>query len=406
MDALLKQFGLSECETTLVGVPGGEKGLSGGQQKRLAIALEMVSSPALLFLDEPTSSLDSYSSMLVVDRLRLMAEHGHTVVSTIHQPSAAILFKFHTLLLIAKGETVYFGPTSRIVDYFNAVGVPMPPNTNPGDFAMEQVAGKGGHVVRCGAVTFRPPLSAAAREPRPLVLGGTRHGSFGALFSAPRALSLPVAPARTGMPKPHANKACRARLLRAFSPAPPCATPTRLLGATSSLRPLPVPARSWGHAACWWASSRSPISGTTARLARCGWRDVVGAAAFGGVSPLRTPHPSPLLRLSLPLANPLAPCPWRRQSGMRETELETGMEEAADVEMLILTSLPYPKNRYETTFGAQLRLLLWRAKLMNCQVLRAAAAAAAAACCRQCYRHHRRRHHHHSRHHQAPTTAH
>jgi ABC-type multidrug transport system ATPase subunit len=147
VDALLKQFGLSECETTLVGVAGGAKGLSGGQQKRLAIALEMVSSPSLIFLDEPTSSLDSYSSMLVVDRLRLMAEHGHTVVSTIHQPSAAILFKFHTLLLLAKGGTVYFGPTSRIVEYFEMIDKPIPENTNPADFAMEQVSGTTAYIV-------------------------------------------------------------------------------------------------------------------------------------------------------------------------------------------------------------------------------------------------------------------
>lgn len=59
MDELIRDFGLQKCQNTYV---GGKfiKGISGGEKKRVCIAVEVVNKPDLLILDEPTSGLDSY----------------------------------------------------------------------------------------------------------------------------------------------------------------------------------------------------------------------------------------------------------------------------------------------------------------------------------------------------------
>ena len=61
-EELLAQFGLAECRDVLVGHPEGKKGISGGQKRRLSVALELAGRPSLLLLDEPTSGLDSVSA--------------------------------------------------------------------------------------------------------------------------------------------------------------------------------------------------------------------------------------------------------------------------------------------------------------------------------------------------------
>lgn len=64
--------------------------LSGGERKRLSIGLEMVCNPSIFFLDEPTSGLDEVTAAQCIRLLRDLARKNHTVVCTIHQPSASI----------------------------------------------------------------------------------------------------------------------------------------------------------------------------------------------------------------------------------------------------------------------------------------------------------------------------
>ena len=60
--------------------------------------------PSVLFLDEPTTGLDAYSSLLLVRSLRTLADSGRTVLCTIHQPRPDIFSLFDTLLLMSAGE--------------------------------------------------------------------------------------------------------------------------------------------------------------------------------------------------------------------------------------------------------------------------------------------------------------
>ncbi|KAF7014105.1 LOW QUALITY PROTEIN: hypothetical protein CFC21_028130 [Triticum aestivum] len=130
-DDVIKQMGLAAVAGTRIGGPVS-KGISGGQRKRVSICIELLASPALIFLDEPTSGLDSAASYHVMSRIVGIAKrNGTTVVAAIHQPSTEVFELFHGLCLLANGKTVYFGPASKAMEFFDANGFPCPLRMNP-----------------------------------------------------------------------------------------------------------------------------------------------------------------------------------------------------------------------------------------------------------------------------------
>ncbi len=113
--SVLKDLGIEDIGNRLIGSPE-RKVISGGQRKRVNIAMELLSDPSVLFLDEPTSGLSSYDAHQVILLLRKLANSGKTIVCTIHQPSLDIFKEFDSLIMVArdKGETpgalAYYGP--------------------------------------------------------------------------------------------------------------------------------------------------------------------------------------------------------------------------------------------------------------------------------------------------------
>jgi ABC-type multidrug transport system ATPase subunit len=70
------------------------RGVSGGERKRTSIGVELLTNPSMLFLDEPTTGLDSSTALDIVQHLKHLATQGVNVVSTIHQPSSEIFDSF------------------------------------------------------------------------------------------------------------------------------------------------------------------------------------------------------------------------------------------------------------------------------------------------------------------------
>lgn len=139
IEAVIVQLGLQGCEDVLVGSPE-RKGISGGQRKRVNLAMELLTDPLVLFLDEPTSGLSSEDALLVVQALRKLADTGKIIVVTIHQPGLDAFRLFDHLILVAKdrnspepGELVYFGPAyPDAVHFFNPIGLPhLKPGADP-----------------------------------------------------------------------------------------------------------------------------------------------------------------------------------------------------------------------------------------------------------------------------------
>lgn len=96
-----------------------QKTISGGQRKRLNIALELIREPSLLFLDEPTSGLSSRDSENVMDLLKELSLKGKLIFIVIHQPSSEIFKMFDKLLVLdTGGYPVYYGNPIEAISYF------------------------------------------------------------------------------------------------------------------------------------------------------------------------------------------------------------------------------------------------------------------------------------------------
>ena len=134
MEDLLADLGLTQSKHVRVG-DVFLKGLSGGQKRRLSVALEANSNPNVFFLDEPTSGLDSESAYRVMEFLSKYAKGGggRRVILTIHQPSSYLWELLDNVVLLAKGNLIYSGPRQLMETFFEVNGCPIPVNYNPAD---------------------------------------------------------------------------------------------------------------------------------------------------------------------------------------------------------------------------------------------------------------------------------
>jgi ATP-binding cassette, subfamily G (WHITE), member 2, PDR len=136
---------MEEFSDAIVGVPG--QGLTTKQRKLLSIGVELAAKPSvLLFLDEPTTGLDSESAYGVVSFLRQLANDGMSILCTIHQPTTQMFQQFDRLLLLVKGgRTAYFGEigseSETVIDYFERNGARMyKSHENPSEYMIEVVS--------------------------------------------------------------------------------------------------------------------------------------------------------------------------------------------------------------------------------------------------------------------------
>ncbi|XP_017777777.1 PREDICTED: ATP-binding cassette sub-family G member 1-like [Nicrophorus vespilloides] len=138
INSILDTYSLSEIKDT----PTSK--ISGGQKKRLSVALELISDPMVMFLDEPTTGLDSFTSSQCIENLKELANKGKTVVCTIHQPSATIFKQFDHVYILSEGRCLYQGGTENMLKFLEEIGMPCNLFHNPADFVLELANGEYG----------------------------------------------------------------------------------------------------------------------------------------------------------------------------------------------------------------------------------------------------------------------
>lgn len=136
-DSTIEMLGLTNQAKCKVGTPL-QKGLSGGQKRRLSVAAQVVTKPQILFLDEPTSGLDSKASYEVVLMLKRFAQLENVIVITsIHQPSTLTFNLFDAVTFLSEGKVVFCGPRTEVETHFENAGFPVPLHYNPAEYILD-----------------------------------------------------------------------------------------------------------------------------------------------------------------------------------------------------------------------------------------------------------------------------
>mmetsp|Transcript_9075 Transcript_9075/g.13614 ORF Transcript_9075/g.13614 Transcript_9075/m.13614 type:complete len:649 (+) Transcript_9075:58-2004(+) len=145
VDDIISKLSLTVCKDTIIGNEL-KKGISGGQSKRTNIAMALLTRPRIVFLDEPTTGLDSHMANEVVVLLKTLAQEGHTVIATIHSPTVFAFNQFDELTLLKAGEMIYHGEVgdqgSSIVKYFKTMGYAPDPTESVVEWVVELISGR------------------------------------------------------------------------------------------------------------------------------------------------------------------------------------------------------------------------------------------------------------------------
>lgn len=134
VESVIMDLGLDGCRNVRIG-NAEAKGISGGERKRVVVAIELISNPDVLFLDEPTSGLDAFTAINLIKTLKTFAINYNVVmIMTIHQPRTDILECLDKILLLSMGKTIWYGRVEKSLDHFASLGFEIPLNTNPSDY--------------------------------------------------------------------------------------------------------------------------------------------------------------------------------------------------------------------------------------------------------------------------------
>lgn len=158
-----------------------KKVLSGGEKKRLSIATELISDPLILFCDEPTTGLDSYSAQAVMTTMKKLANAGTIIICTIHQPSQAIFEQLDQVMFLADGRLAYSGTPKKSVEFFQSIGLEAPAqtnNTNPACYLMSALSGDGKKSSKWISDQFAVTKMATERDNEISVAMQGRRGAF------------------------------------------------------------------------------------------------------------------------------------------------------------------------------------------------------------------------------------
>ena len=177
IDEVLSLLEISHCKNTIIG-NSRRKGVSGGERKRVSVAVEMLNRPILLFLDGPTNGLDSTTAYTVTKVFKKMSELGEcTIVCSIEQPSPRVFALFDNLILLKRGELFYIGHSMKTVKFLDAIHRPCPADLNLADHIINVLSEDAppallGGVEAAEEVAQHPPIDLSLGIDKPLFEGG------------------------------------------------------------------------------------------------------------------------------------------------------------------------------------------------------------------------------------------
>lgn len=152
VESVIKELSLASCRDTVIG-NDLERGVSGGEAKRVNIALALIAKPRVIFLDEPTTGLDSHTANEVVSSLAALARGGgHTVIATIHSPTSYAFSLFDELILLKRqdelkgGQVIFAGSLQKslIKTYFGGLSFQHDERYSVVEWLVELTSGKAG----------------------------------------------------------------------------------------------------------------------------------------------------------------------------------------------------------------------------------------------------------------------
>ncbi|XP_065829703.1 broad substrate specificity ATP-binding cassette transporter ABCG2-like [Oscarella lobularis] len=138
VDMVINELGLEDVAESKIGTEM-MRGISGGERKRTNIGMELITSPSVLFLDEPTTGLDAFTAVSVMRLLHQLSRRGRTIVFSIHQPRYAIFKLFDSLTLLGNGRTIFHGHPERALEFMAANGYKCEDRENPADFFLDVI---------------------------------------------------------------------------------------------------------------------------------------------------------------------------------------------------------------------------------------------------------------------------
>ncbi|KAF2195388.1 P-loop containing nucleoside triphosphate hydrolase protein [Zopfia rhizophila CBS 207.26] len=139
VEEVIMELGLKEAADTRIG-NHEHRGCSGGEKRRTSIGVQLLSNPSLLWLDEPTTGLDSTSAFQIVKTLQNLARKGRTIITTIHQPRSEIWSLFDNIVLLTKGSPAYAGSAKECLPYFANLDYELPPFVNPAEHLIDIIS--------------------------------------------------------------------------------------------------------------------------------------------------------------------------------------------------------------------------------------------------------------------------
>ena len=133
----ITRVGLESVKGSYVGGSERVRGISGGERKRVLVAMEIVTNPRIILLDEPTSGLDSSSAKVLTLTLKSLASSGCIVMMSLHQPSPAIFHLLDSIFLLSEGHCLYNGPPGKVEQYLESLGLARPEGEGIAEYMLE-----------------------------------------------------------------------------------------------------------------------------------------------------------------------------------------------------------------------------------------------------------------------------